>query len=76
MMAVCIVFDIHHVDGSSSDCTPPCNKRPIYVAIGTRSFHLDDSDDEQTLPPNASETRVLLSGDEHIPRYLTASPCM
>ncbi|KAI9315849.1 sulfate transporter family-domain-containing protein [Dichotomocladium elegans] len=40
----------------------------------TRSFHLDDSDDEVTLPPNASETRGLISSDETFPRYMTASP--
>ncbi|KAI8145346.1 sulfate transporter family-domain-containing protein [Fennellomyces sp. T-0311] len=39
-----------------------------------RSFRLDESDDEQTLPPNASETRVLLSNEDPIPRYMTASP--
>lgn len=47
----------------------------LQVLLGTRSFHLDDSDDADTLPPNASETRVLISNDEHTPRYMAASPC-
>ncbi|ORZ02493.1 sulfate transporter family-domain-containing protein [Syncephalastrum racemosum] len=40
----------------------------------TRSFPLDDTDDDRSLPPNASyeESRLLLQ--EQFPRYLTASP--
>lgn len=42
--------------------------------VGTRSFPLDDTDDDRSLPPNASyeESRLLLQ--EQFPRYLTASP--
>ncbi|KAI9272875.1 sulfate transporter family-domain-containing protein [Phascolomyces articulosus] len=35
---------------------------------------MDEDTDEETLPQNASETRVLLHNDDLIPRYMTASP--
>ncbi|KAK4511148.1 uncharacterized protein ATC70_012360 [Mucor velutinosus] len=44
----------------------------------TRSFHLEDTDDDEIhhLPPNAStaETQALLTAEDAVPRYLTASP--
>jgi hypothetical protein len=44
---------------------------------GARSFHIEDTDDEEVHPPNASsaETQMLLSVEDQIPRYNTASPC-
>ncbi|KAI9484917.1 sulfate transporter family-domain-containing protein [Zychaea mexicana] len=35
---------------------------------------MDEDTDEETLPQNASETRVLLHNEDLIPRYMTASP--
>jgi len=47
--------------------------------LGTRSFHLEDTDDEEVhhLPPNAStaENQALLTTEDRVPRYLTSSPC-
>ncbi|CAO3648635.1 unnamed protein product [Mucor fragilis] len=44
----------------------------------TRSFQLEDTDDDEIhhLPPNAStaETQALLTTEDAVPRYLTASP--
>lgn len=46
--------------------------------LGTRSFQLEDTDDDEIhhLPPNAStaETQALLTTEDAVPRYLTASP--
>ncbi|KAI9475898.1 MAG: sulfate transporter family-domain-containing protein [Benjaminiella poitrasii] len=41
----------------------------------TRSFCIEDTDDDENLPPNAStETQMLLTTEDQIPRYLTSSP--
>ncbi|KAI7905826.1 sulfate transporter family-domain-containing protein [Cokeromyces recurvatus] len=42
----------------------------------TKSFCIEDIDDDENLPPNASamETQQLLTTEDQIPRYLTSSP--
>lgn len=50
----------------------------ILIFVGACSFYLGETDDEECLPPNASsssETQVLLTTEDQVPRYLTASPC-
>ncbi|KAI8880175.1 hypothetical protein K501DRAFT_191891 [Backusella circina FSU 941] len=44
------------------------------MIIGTRSLHVEDTDDDENYPPNAHETTALMSLEDQVPRYLTASP--
>lgn len=47
------------------------------ITIGAHStIHLEDSSDEEELTiPQGSEAQSLLGLDQHVPRYMTASPC-
>lgn len=43
--------------------------------IGAHSFHFEELDDDEHNPTHTHETQALLTVEDQVPRYLTASPC-
>jgi hypothetical protein len=47
---------------------------PLFYS-GTRSYLFEDTDDDEHNPTHTRETQTLLTTEDQVPRYLTASPC-